>query len=64
MAQHRIIQSLGYYCLHTSKISCKLAISQGSAILTGETLPTTTENATKTSKRTELVHLIGFSQVG
>lgn len=24
MAQHRIIQSLGYYCLHTSKISCKL----------------------------------------
>lgn len=25
-------------------------VSQGSAILTGETLPTTTENATKTSK--------------
>lgn len=64
MAQHSITQSLGYYCLHTSKISCKLDSLSGERNTNRETLPTTTENATKTSKRTELVHLIGFSQVG
>lgn len=64
MAQHSIIQSLGYYCLHTSKISCKLQILSGEHNTNSGNFANNNRNATKTSKWIELVHFTDFSQVG
>lgn len=64
MAQHSIIQSLGYYSLHTSKISCKLQILSGEHNTNSGNFSNNNKNATKTSKWIELVHFIDFSQVG
>lgn len=60
MAQHSIIQSLGYYCLHTSKISCKQQILSGEHNTNSGNFANNNRNATKTSKWTELVHFIDF----
>lgn len=59
MARHSIIQSLGYYCLHTSKISCKLQILSGEHNTNSGNFANN-RNATRTSKWIELVHFIDF----
>lgn len=64
MAQHSIKQSRGYYCLHTSKLSCKLQILSGEHNTNSGNFANNNRNATKTSKWIELVHFIDFSQVG
>lgn len=64
IAQHSTVQSLGYYCQHTNKLSRKLhALSREHNTNRGNSA-NNNRDATKTSKWMELVHFTGFSQVG